>query len=174
MGLGPGQGREPGQAFPALSERPRQLCPDAGIPRVVGLLAGPGSELGRGGVVLPAAALYVSTLTPLILTLYHFPFALLSQLCALGTPTLLPPAPAMVWAEAGRPQAAVMAWKSPTTCCLSLRPGGTETPTPQSHRVRIPPSPRQKGNHFCLTFRSLCRLLMALEQGKEARGLDQT
>lgn len=88
LGQGPGQGAigEPGRALPALAERPRQLCPGAGIPRVAGLQAGPGSELGRGGVVLPAAALCVSTLTPRIRTLFHFPFPLLSQLCALGTP----------------------------------------------------------------------------------------
>lgn len=53
---------------------------------MVGLQAGPESELEKGGVVLPADALCVSMLTPRILTLYHFPFALLSQLCALGTP----------------------------------------------------------------------------------------
>lgn len=165
-GSGPGEISEPGRALAALAGRPRQLCPGAGIPRVAGLQAGPGSQLGRGGVVLPA--LCVFTLTPRIRTLFHFPFPLLSQLCALGTP---PPRPEMAWAEAGRRRAVVMAWKSPTSRCLSLRPGGTDSP-PQGHRVVVrtptstPPPPNRRGKHFCLMLESLFRLLVALEQGR--------
>ncbi|CAO2628093.1 Solute carrier family 35 member F1 [Lemmus lemmus] len=61
--------------------------------------------------------------------------------------------PNMAWAEAGRHRALVMAWKSTTSRCFSLRPGGTDCP-PQGHRVMVrAPTlastliPRQKGKN---------------------------
>lgn len=64
--------------------------------------------------------------------------------------------PNMAWAEAGRHRVLVMAWKSSTSRCFSLRPGGTDSP-PQGHRVvvRAPTLtsiliPRQKGKTLLL------------------------
>lgn len=134
LGIGSWSGEigETGRALPALTERPRQLCLGSGIPGVAGLKAGPGASWGEAGLfylqlpcVCPHSGLASSRC-------FASPFHSYPSFALWGPLN-------MAWAEAGRRRAVVMAWKSPTSLCLLLRPGGTDPPL-QGHRVvvRIP------------------------------------